>query len=258
MLEFDPDFYDLKSEIQFKLGLKTLKELNVKDGETILDVGCGTGRLTFEIAKENLSGMVIGLDINPKMIKKANDNLQKSGLKNIKFITTGILQYQPDIQFDAVFSNSTLHWIKKTRDLYQKIYSILLPGGRLVAQIPTTGGYSQLATYFMQPIQPLNLSTYFKNWEYPIKLVNPNTLKRILTSIGYNDIKVWVEKREVKHKTPEDLLDFLRSAALVPMLSQLPPEKQKLYLNSLLTFFKSKENLNLHITMERLFLNVKK
>lgn len=258
MLEFDPDFYDLKADIQFKLGLKTLEELNVKDGETILDVGCGTGRLTFEIAKANPSGQVIGIDVSPNMIKKANENLEKSGLNNVKFVTTGILQYQPDIQFNAVFSNSALHWVKKTRDLYQKIYSMLLPGGRLVAQIPTMGGYSHLATYFMMPIQRLNLSIYFRNWEYPIKLVNSNTLQRILTSIGYADIKVWVEKREIKHKTPEDLVDFLRTATLVPILSQIPPEKQKQYLDYLLTYLKSKENLNLHIKMERLFLNVKK
>ena len=258
MLEFDADFYDSQANVQFRLGMKTIKELNIQDGETILDIGCGTGRLTIEIAKKNLSGIIIGLDNNPDMIAKAKENIKRSDITNIQLVTKGILDYEPKIQFHAIFSNSALHWIQKTRDLYQKIFTILAPGGRLVAQIPTIGGYSHLVSYFIEPLQRLNLSIYFKNWTYPIKLIRPKTLQTILSSIGYEDIKVWVENQEIEFKTPEDLCNFLRTAALVPILTQIPPKKQESYLNHLLNEFKTTKKLNLHITMQRLFLKVKK
>ncbi|NVM52553.1 MAG: class I SAM-dependent methyltransferase [Candidatus Helarchaeota archaeon] len=136
MLEFDADFYDSQANVQFRLGMKTIKELNIQDGETILDIGCGTGRLTIEIAKKNLSGIIIGLDNNPDMIAKAKENIKRSDITNIQLVTKGILDYEPKIQFHAIFSNSALHWIQKTRDLYQKIFTILAPGGRLVAKYP--------------------------------------------------------------------------------------------------------------------------
>ncbi len=258
MLNFDADFYDLKSDVQYKLGLKTIKEFDVQNGESILDIGCGTGRLTIELAKKNPSGIIIGLDPNPDMIDKAKENIARSGLTNIHLITNSILDYEPEIQFHGIFSNSALHWIKETRKLYQKIYALLQPSGRLVAQTPTIGGYSDLATLFMLPIQPLNLSNYYKNWNYPIKLVKPHSLQKLLTTIGYQDIRIWTENHEVDFKTPEDLFNFLKAAALVPILSQLPPEKKETYLNYLLSIFQTREELSLHLTMKRLFVKIKK
>jgi len=258
MLDFDADFYDLKSDVQYNLGLKTIKEFDVQNGESILDIGCGTGRLTIELAKRNSSGTIIGLDPNPDMIQKAKENIQRSGITNIQLITSGILEYKPKIQFHGIFSNSALHWIKETYALYRKVYALLQPGGRLVAQTPTMGGYSDLAALFLVPIQPLNLSRYFKNWQYPIKLVKPHHLQKLLSSIGYQDIQIWNENHEVKFDNAEDLFNFLRTAALVPVLSQLPPEKKESYLTYLLNTFKTKENLGLHLSMKRLFLKIKK
>ncbi|HUX99974.1 MAG TPA: methyltransferase domain-containing protein [Candidatus Deferrimicrobium sp.] len=258
MFEFDADFYNSKAHVQFQLGLETIKELNIQNGENILDIGCGTGRLTIEIAKKTLNGLVIALDVNPKMISKAKENLKKSGLTNIQFFSANILHFEPKNQFDAVFSNSALHWVQETRALYQKIYDILIPGGRCVAQIPTKGSLDQFIPTFLAPIQPLNLDTYFKEWKYPVKLIGTTALKKIFNSIGFLDIKVWIKTQNLTFKSPEDLLDFLQSAALVPFLSQIPPEKRELYLNYILNLLKTQETNTLCATMKRLFLNIKK
>ncbi|MHA1649572.1 MAG: class I SAM-dependent methyltransferase [Candidatus Helarchaeota archaeon] len=258
MDSWDSEFYDSKSDVQFKLGLKTIDLLNVRDGEKILDIGCGTGRLTLELAKRAPNGLIIGIDSNLNMITKANENLKRSGLNNVEFIQENLLQYNPTIQFDAIFSNSALHWIQQTRQLYQKIFALLSPGGRLAAQMATKGSLNQFVPYFLAPLQPLNLSHHFRNWTYPAKLISPKTLHRILTSIGFQNIEIWVEDQKLKFKTPEDLLDFLKTASLVPILSQIPPEKRESYLNYLLNEFKVKKEGNLCATMKRLFLKLKK
>ena len=258
MNAWDSEFYDSNSNIQYQLGFLTLNELNIQDGETILDIGCGTGRLTIEIAKRTPSGSVIGLDNNFDMIVKAIENLKSKGLKNIHFITGDILLYKPEIQFDAIFSNSALHWILKTRALYQQIYAILAPGGRFVAQVPTKGSLDHFISIFLAPIHPLNLSIYFKNWKYPVKLMTPNTLQKLLTTIGFSDIQIWMKNQKLEFNSPKNLLDFLQSATLVPFLSQIPPIKSQSYLNYLLNIFKTHEKLDLSITMKRLILKAKK
>ncbi|MFX1294752.1 MAG: class I SAM-dependent methyltransferase [Promethearchaeota archaeon] len=255
---WDSEFYDQKSDVQFKLGLKTIDELNVQDGEKVLDIGCGTGRLTVEIAKKNPLGIVIGLDNNPDMIEKANANRKLSGLKNLQFIIGDILQYELETQFDAIFSNSALHWVQETHNLFQRIYNILAPCGRLVAQMATVGSLDHFIPIFLTSLEILNLSKYFKNWKYPIKLISPTLLQKILSLVGFNDINLWVINHKLIFKTSEALLDFLKTAPLVPILSQLPIEQRELYCNYIFNFFKSKNVSEHSATLKRLFLNAKK
>jgi trans-aconitate methyltransferase len=258
MCEFEAEFYDSRSTVQYELGLRTIDLLHIQNGEKILDIGCGTGRLTLEIARGNPEGTIIGLDNNQSMIAKAIENLKKSKLRNIQFIRENIIQYKPIIQFDAIFSNSALHWIQDTHALYQKLYDILVTDGRLIAQMPTKGSLDRFISTFMMPIQSLNLSDYFRNWTYPIKLISLNAHQRILSSIGFEKVNLWVEDQNIQFKTPIDLLEFLKSAALVPILSQIPVERRELYLTALLELLKSNGKLELSVTMKRLFLDVKK
>ncbi|MHA1130041.1 MAG: class I SAM-dependent methyltransferase [Candidatus Helarchaeota archaeon] len=255
---WNPEFYDEKANVQYNLGLKTMQLLQIRDGESILDIGCGTGLLTIEIAKKTPNGLVIGLDNHPDMIKKAVHHLKRSGITNLQFLQGDILQFTSTIKFNAIFSNSALHWVKKTRDLYQKIYNLLLQGGRLMAQMATKGSLDSFAAVFIEPIQPLNLTRYFTSWNYPAKLLTPKYLQKILHTIGFQEIEIWVEPQKLEFNSAEELIDFLKTAALVPILSQLPPEKQGLYLDYLLKIFKTQKQINLLVQMKRLFLKLKK
>ncbi|NVM05080.1 MAG: methyltransferase domain-containing protein [Candidatus Helarchaeota archaeon] len=251
MKAWKAELYDSKSFAQFEIGMKLINELNIKNGEKILDIGCGTGRLTMEIAKKNPGGLVIGLDNSQDMIDKANFNLKNWGLKNLKFIKANILQYEPEVQFNAVYSNSALHWIENTRDLFVKIYNILLPEGRILAQIPA-GGLHQYIPLFIATIQSLNLSQYFKNWKFPSRLTNPKILMKLLSSIGFNDVQIKKVTQKVKFETLEDLIAWLQTGPLVAILSQLPAKKREKYLNYLLNIFKSKGDSILEAQMNRI------
>jgi len=258
MFEFEADFYDSKSQVQYNLGLKLIEFLNVQNDENILDIGCGPGRLTLEIAKMTTEGLVIGVDYNQDMIIKALENLWKSGLTNTQFICENILQYEPEMQFNAIFSNSALHWVQETQELYQKIYTLLAPGGRLVAQMPAKGSLDKFISAFMAPIQPLGFAEYFRNWSYPIKFISPKALQRILSSIGYIDMQIWEKDQEIQFQTSQEVLDFLKTASIVPILSQLPSDKKESYLEYLLEIIEQRSDELLNVTMRRLFVIVKK
>ncbi|MFX0137876.1 MAG: class I SAM-dependent methyltransferase [Candidatus Hodarchaeota archaeon] len=257
MKAWKAELYDSKSFAQFEIGMKLINELKVKNGEKILDIGCGTGRLTMEIAKRNPAGLVIGLDNSQDMIDKANFNLKNCDLKNLVFIKANILQYEPKVQFNAVYSNSALHWIENSHDLFLRIYNILLPKGRILAQIPA-GGLHQYIPLFITTIQSLNLSKYFKNWKYSSRLINPKTLRKILPQIGFIDVQIKKVTQNVKFKSLEDLISWLQTGPLVAILSQLPAEKQEIYLNYLMNIFKSKGDSILDAQMNRTCINAKK
>ncbi|MDD1779499.1 MAG: methyltransferase domain-containing protein [Candidatus Helarchaeota archaeon] len=260
MCEFEANFYDSKAVVQYQLGLKLIDQLQIQDGETILDIGCGTGRLTLELAKRTPNGSVIGLDRNSDMIKKALENLghNKELIAKTVFIEEDILHYEPSLQFNAIYSNSALHWVQETQALYQKIYALLAPGGRLAAQMPAKGSLNKFTDIFLKPIHMLNLTSLFKNWDYPIKFIPVKTLQRILSSIGYVDLKVWEEDQQIQFHSPQEVLDFLKTASLVPILSRLPPETKEEYLNCLLDLIKQQVAELLNVNMRRLYVNARK
>ncbi len=103
-----------------------------KPAERILDVGCGTGQLTSEIARSGAE--VVGVDASPQMIRSARENYPK-----LQFEVADIAATAYDNEFDAVFSNAALHWVKNQEGAITAIASALKPGGRFVFEMGGRG-----------------------------------------------------------------------------------------------------------------------
>ncbi|RXJ93529.1 SAM-dependent methyltransferase [Malaciobacter molluscorum] len=114
------------------LALPVVELLNPKEGEKILDLGCGEGTLALEIKKSGAE--VIGVDLSENMVEKT----KSKGIEaSVKSVTN--LDFQN--QFDAVFSNAVLHWVKNSELAIQKINQALKKEGRFVAEF---GGYGNI------------------------------------------------------------------------------------------------------------------
>jgi trans-aconitate 2-methyltransferase len=106
--------------------------LQPREGERILDLGCGTGQLTAEIAASG--AQVVGLDSSPEMLGQARQNYP-----NLKFVLADATSFRFDELFDAVFSNAALHWVKNAEAAVQSIATALRPGGRFIAEFGGKG-----------------------------------------------------------------------------------------------------------------------
>ena len=124
---WNPHFYDEKHSYVSQYGEDLIQWLNLKKGQYICDVGCGTGDLTNQISKYDAN--VIGIDSSPEMIKKA-----KTKYPDIDFEIQGVENMLFKNQFDSVFSNATLHWIKETEKSITSIWNALKYGGHFIAE----------------------------------------------------------------------------------------------------------------------------
>lgn len=124
---WDAQAYDLRHRYVFEMGAGLVDDLNPQAGEAVLDLGCGTGHLSNEIAQRGAT--VVGVDRSAEMIAKA-----AGSYPGLEFAVADALTYQPDRQFDAVFSNAVLHWIQPPEQAIRTINRALKPGGRLVAE----------------------------------------------------------------------------------------------------------------------------
>lgn len=118
---------------------ETLKDIiiqktNIKTGNTVLDIGCGTGFLTLGLAKAvGKNGKVIGIDISEEMMKKAEENLFRAGVSNIEF-KVGDAENIPleDNSMDTVVGNMVLHHCPNPENAVKEMARVLKPNGRLV------------------------------------------------------------------------------------------------------------------------------
>jgi trans-aconitate methyltransferase len=134
---WDTELYEAKHNFVWKLGSDVLALLHPQPGETILDLGCGTGHLTQKIAQSGASA--VGLDSSPDMIGQARQNFP-----TISFVLGDGAKLPYREEFDAVFSNAALHWMTDPEPVASGIAKALRPGGRLVAEFGGKGNISRI------------------------------------------------------------------------------------------------------------------
>ncbi|MEH2453428.1 methyltransferase domain-containing protein [Nostoc sp.] len=153
--------YQEKHAFVWQYGEDLLKFLNPKPGESILDLGCGTGQLTEKIAQAGAE--VMGVDHAATMIEKARQNYP-----HIRFDVADARNFQVDKPLDAVFSNAVLHWVKEADSAIASIHQALKPGGRFVAEFGGKGNIQAIVTALESALEPFNISAQTLNpWYYP-------------------------------------------------------------------------------------------
>jgi len=105
----------------------------LRPGLDVLDVGCGPGTLTIEIARRALPGRVVGLDVNPEMLAAAREALPPGGLPNVRFIEGDIRDGGWEDEFDLVNAARVLQWIPDAPRALGPMIAATRPGGRVVA-----------------------------------------------------------------------------------------------------------------------------
>jgi trans-aconitate methyltransferase len=158
---WNADLYDEKHSFVWKMAAGLLDLLDAKEGEHILDLGCGTGHLTEKIAASGAK--VVGVDKSADMIRQACESypglrFEVMDAREIAFVNA----------FDAVFSNATLHWVTEPDKAVAGIARALKPGGRLVAEFGGKGNVGELLGAVNRAWHKLGLLSGVPNpWYYP-------------------------------------------------------------------------------------------
>ena len=164
---WDSSQYTKTSDLQADVAGDLIKNLRIKHDECILDVGCGIGNISIEIAAIANNGYVVGIDDSSAMIDQACKNLSFKDLRNINFQVMSATEMKFYSHFDVVFSNSVLHWIKKQDMVLQSIYRCLKPGGRIGLQFPILNTSHPMVRLVEKAIHSLRLENKYTNWESP-------------------------------------------------------------------------------------------
>ena len=205
MQHWNPDQYAENARFVSELGLPVVELLSPQSGERILDLGCGDGALTIKV--QSFGCEVVGIDSSPEMVAAA----RALGL-DARVMDGQTLQF--DNEFDAVFSNAALHWMKNPETVVDGIWRALKPGGRFVGEF---GGYGNVATIVTAIESTLaSRGTVVANpWFFP----RPNEYAELLETRGFKVETITLFSRPTP--LPRDVGGWLETFAQ-PYSSVLP------------------------------------
>ncbi len=136
----------------WQYGRDLLALLDAKPGERILDLGCGTGQLTAEVA--HCGAEAVGVDMSPEMIASARHNYPK-----LRFDVEDAAALPYMAEFDAVLSNAALHWVRDQNGAIASVVRALKPGGRFVFEMGGRGNLRQMLEAGCRAMKHFGVST---------------------------------------------------------------------------------------------------
>jgi trans-aconitate 2-methyltransferase len=219
--DWDGSRYDLLSDPQARWGRTVLERLELTGTETVLDAGCGSGRVTEELLSRLNDGWVVALDSSASMLERARVRL--SGDRRVRFVLADLLQLDRatlglDAPMDAVFSTATFHWVTDHDRLFANLAGVLRPGGQLVAQCGAQGNIERL----VRAVRSLGAERA-GTWEYASAEETTARLRRA----GFTDIRVWTHPEPTPFPAGAPLADFLETVCLREHLATLPPGQRR-------------------------------
>jgi trans-aconitate 2-methyltransferase len=225
--EWDAETYDEVSEPQFQWGMGVLERLELRGEESAVDAGCGSGRVTAELARRLPGGRVIAVDGSEAMVAKARERLGDS----TDYLVADLLELELPEPVDLVFSTATFHWIPDHDALFRQIRAALKPGGRLVAQCGGHGNVAEhgraIAAVAADPEYGQHLGRAKGLWNF----ASPEETETRLRNAGFSEVRCWLEPKPVQPQRP---LEFISTVTLGPILDQLPEEKRRPFAEAVL------------------------
>lgn len=147
---WNPEDYAQNSDAQLKWARELRENLELQGNESVLDVGCGDGKITADFSVALPRGRVVGIDSSSQMIAYATRTYAATEHPNLSFACMDALALNFDHEFDLVFSNATLHWVDNHQAFLQGVSRALRSGGRLVISCGGQGNALDVLQVFLK------------------------------------------------------------------------------------------------------------
>ena len=211
--------YDKVSKYQYINGLTLVKKLNISSRHKVLDVGCGTGRLTLKLAGK--VDHITGIDPSIQRIAVARRKLTQMNPGNVTFelgSSDDIGRYGEDV-FDVVYLNAVFHWINDKEEALNNIYRVLKPGGKLGI---CTGDKDHSFTVKIVAKEVLRRARIIDEGADFSTPVNTVELHSLLRKSGFRVIEIKL-KRDLRYfETPAKCLEYVEASSFGNFLGNTP------------------------------------
>jgi trans-aconitate methyltransferase len=206
---WDPEIYARNARFVSDLGEPLIELLQPVRGERVLDLGCGDGALTEKLVDAGC--LVLGVDASAEQVDAAR-------LRGLEVEVSRIEALRLNQEFDAVFSNAVLHWVKDQPAALSRIFQSLKPGGRLVAEFGGAGCVATIRKALHDALSARGLDPWaYDPWFFP----TVEEYNALLVNEGFEVDSIILFPRPTP--IPGDISGWLETFAQ-PFLLEVPPE----------------------------------
>jgi trans-aconitate 2-methyltransferase len=197
--QWDAELYNAKHAFVWQHGASLIEWLAPERGERIVDLGCGTGQLTAQIADSGAE--VFGIDASADMIEQA-----RRAFPQLRFEIGDARSFCVDEPVDAVFSNAALHWVKEPEQVITRLRAAIKPGGRFVAEFGGRGNVQLIIAVLEAEAHASGLGDWRPPWYFPgiaeysslleaqgFEVVRASLFERPTQLDGGDGLRRWVE-----------------------------------------------------------------
>jgi trans-aconitate methyltransferase len=221
MAQWNAHEYHQHSSMQQQLALEVLNRMHLRGDEHVLDIGCGDGKVTAELARRVPRGVVVGIDLSEEMICFAARAHPTSAGANLSFRICDATCLPFQDEFDLAVSFATLHWVADHLSVLRGVRRSLKPGGRLVAQCGGRGNLDALLPAAEAVLRAAPWREYFAGFTMPWSFYGVEEYQQWLPEIGLKSERIELIPKQVRHAGSEGLAAWLRTTWL-PYLDRVP------------------------------------
>lgn len=221
--EFDGNKYKAASAHQKEWGAKLVQELNLSGTERILDLGCGDGALTTQLAALVPQGSVLGIDASNGMIEVA----RAGTADNLSFEVRDINELNFENEFDIVFSNATLHWIMDHHALLRSVQRALKTGGVLRFNFAGDGNCANFFSVVKEAIRLPQFARFFSGFEWPWYMPSIAEYETLVQRMPFAQSRVWGENADRHFADRETMIKWIDQPSLVPFMKLLADDRKE-------------------------------
>lgn len=243
MYEWDAKDYHKSSLEQKKWGLELLDKIQFSRSEGVLDVGCGDGKLTAEIARRVPEGSVIGIDKSKDMIRFARELYHTEAFPNLSFMLLDACNLDFNQKFDLVFSNAVLHWISDHPSLLQRIKKSMKRGAKIIAQMGGKGNASGILRVLETMIAGGKWAGYFEGFSVPYTFYDDREYMALLKSAGLKVKRAELIPKQMMHNGRDGLAAWIRTTWL-PYIRQVPESLKSDFIYEIVDTYLTIKNLD--------------
>ena len=225
--EFDGTKYRDASSHQREWGQKLISGLKLHGSESILDLGCGDGTLTKILSENVPNGNTLGIDASERMISVAKE----FETNRLTFIKMNIADIKFTDEFNLIFSNATLHWIKNHSNLLSNCYAALKLNGSIRFNFAGDGNCSNFFSVVKEVMSMDQYRQNFINFDWPWYMPSLLEYQQLLGDSEFKDLVIWAEDADRNFINSGEMIKWIEQPSFLPFLAQLDTEKKIFFRN---------------------------
>ncbi len=235
MTEWDAAGYARISSLQAAMAQEVLALLELNGCERILDVGCGQGKITAEIALRVPRGSIVGVDSSHDMIRFAQDHFTHA---NLRFEMADARRLSFKNQFDLAVSFNALHWIPDQDAALRSIRSALVAAGKTQFRLVTAGARQSLESVVEEARTAPQWKEFFKNFQDPYLRLTPDEYVAVAKRNGFRLLRIKTRDHSWDFRSRQAFADF-SAVGLVAWTDRLPVMERQKFLDDVLDRYQS-------------------